>query len=112
MLDESRPFRAYRLNVFPYRKHTVAMLTRTDWQGRSESDRREHTWDLPIPADDLHAMGSVSALETILRELLDRLDPPEGDPWAKPPEPPSGGYRGEQDSLPLGWPALGGGATL
>lgn len=100
MLDQSRPYRCYRLNVFPYRAHTVAMLTRTDWHGRTEHDRREHTWDLRIPASDLDAGDSLRALEMILRELLDRLDPPTGDPWAEPPASPVGDHRGQQESLP------------
>lgn len=96
MLDESRPFRCYRLNVFPYRSHAVAMLSRTDWHGRTEHDRREHTWDIRVPSSDLHALGSLGALELILRELLDRLDPPLGAPWAEPPASPEGDRRGEQ----------------
>lgn len=99
MLDQSRPFRCYRLNVFPYPRHTVAMLTCTDWHGRTESNRREQTWDLAIPAAELHAGTPLQALEYILRELIDQLDPPQGDPWAKPPESPEGDYRGEL--LPL-----------
>lgn len=104
MLDHRKPFRAYRLNVLPYRTHTVVMLTCTDWLGRTESDRRELTWDLPLFANDLHLAGPRRALEMILRDLLDRLDPPVGATWAKPPGSPLGDDRGEQEMrLPLDW---------
>lgn len=99
MLDQSRPLRCYRLNFFPYPRHTVAMLTCTDYRGRTESDRRVNTWDLRVLSEDLHALTEHHAVELLLRELLDRLDPPQGDPWAEPPEPPDGGYRGEAATL-------------
>lgn len=104
MLDSSRPFRCYRLNVFPYPAHTVAMLTCTDWRGRTESNRRVNTWDLTIHSADLAAVSEHDALQMILRDVLDRLDPPEGATWAEPPEPPEGGYGGQHvtfDQIPL-----------
>lgn len=96
MLDKSRPFRCYRLNFFPYPNHTVAMLTCTDWHGRTESDRRVNTWDLRVRSDDIQVMTEHDAVEVMLRDLLDRLDPPQGDPRAEPPAPPEGGHGGEQ----------------
>lgn len=100
MLDYSRPFRCYRLNFYPYPRHTVAMLTCTDYKGRTESDRRVNTWDLRVLSGDLHALTEHLAVELLLRELLDRLDPPEGDPWAEPPASPVGDRRGQQESPP------------
>lgn len=110
MLDQSRPFRCYRLNFYPYRLHTMALLTCTDWRGRTEHDRRVNTWDLMVPADELKATDEQTALLYLLRELLDKMDPPEGSPWAEPPESPEGDYRGEM--LPGNWdPSLSGGAA-
>lgn len=102
MLDQTRPFRCYRLNFFPYPRHTVAMLTCTDWRGRTESDRRVNTWDIRTSSDDLHHLTEHRAVELLLRYLLDQLDPPEGDPLAEPSGSPEGDDRGEQ--LPLSWP--------
>lgn len=112
MLDQSRPYQCYRLRIFPYARHTVAMLSCTDWRGRTEADRRVNTWDLRIPAEELHATNERTALLYVLRELIDAIDPPQGDPWAKPPESPEGDYRGELLPGNYEQPRLPGFATI
>lgn len=105
MLDQTRPYRCYRLNIFPHRTHTVAMLSCTDWHGRTSCDRRLNTWDLRVPAEELRVTDERTALLYLLHELIDVMDPSPPDPWAEPPAPPEGGHGGEQLTLPHPRPA-------
>lgn len=91
--------REMRLLILPYRNHTVCTLTTRDGHNREDWNRREHTWDLPLPQGDYATYSTEDQFWMVLAALAASTMPARSVAWAEPPEPPDGGYRGEV--LPL-----------
>lgn len=88
-----------RLVIHPYPKHTTVALVTRDRRGSENWDRRQHAWDLPLPQEDYGHYEVSDQLWVILGALAASIKPRRTVGWAKPPEPPDGGYRGEQGAL-------------
>lgn len=93
-------FSELRLIIHCYPKHTTAALVTRDRRGSENWDRRIHAWDLPLPQQDYDDWLPEEQLWYILGALANRSRRVHSASRAKPPEPPDGGYRGEQDTLP------------
>lgn len=89
-----------RLIIHCYPKHTTAALVTRDRRGSENWDRRHHAWDLPLPQRDYESFSTEEQLWVILGSLASHRKVPRPPVRAKPPEPPDGGYRGEQATLP------------
>jgi hypothetical protein len=88
-----------RLIIHCYPKHTTAALITRDRRGSENWDRRIHAWDLPLPQRDYDDFMPEDQLWTILGALAEKTRKSKHTHWAEPPEPPDGGYRGEQGTL-------------
>lgn len=88
-----------RLVIHPYPDHTTVALVTRNRSGSENWDRRQHAWDLPLPQRDYAAFDAADQLWVVLGALAASIKPRPKAARAKPPEPPDGGYRGEQEPL-------------
>jgi hypothetical protein len=84
-----------RLVIHPWPDHTTLALTTRTRRGSENWDRREHSWDIPLPEGDYSRYRTEDQLWMVLAALAATLRPPRLVTWAEPPEPPDGGYRGD-----------------
>lgn len=93
-------FSEFRLIMHCYPEHTTVALVTRDRRGSENWDRRHHAWNLALPQSDYDDLSVSDQLWVILGALALATGPVRRAPSAKPPEPPVGGYRGLQDTLP------------